>query len=159
MPLPRLRHSGEPQAPWGTGWAEYWIEKAAAPSDHVLVIAARCRIEGVGGIELALVDTGAQWSLIGGELAELAKPYAQDMDCSIAVGTRLGQIQGAFHRLDIVLVADEGEDLVVSSTVLLAPAWSGPPIVLGYRGLLERVRLGFDPGIRDDDQWVCFGGL
>jgi hypothetical protein len=42
--------------------------------------------------------------------------------------------------------------------VLLAPEWEGPP-VLGYRGLLERIRFALDPGVTDADQWMYFGAV
>lgn len=72
------------------------------------------------------------------------------------MSTRLGRIEGRLHRLSVTLVADDGRDLQVAATVLIAPEWLGPP-VLGYRGLLERVRIALDPGVADDDQWLYFG--
>lgn len=29
--------------------------------------------------------------------------------------------------------------------------------VLGYRGLLEWIRVGLDPGVHEDDHWFCSG--
>ena len=127
-------------------------------SAHTLVVAARCRLAGVNNVELALLDTGAQWTLIGGELVDLVEPFASSMRWSITYSTRLGNVEAHCYRLDIELVADEGDDLLVNATVLLAKDWKGPPIVLGYRGLLERVRLALDPGVGEDDQWLAFGG-
>ncbi len=153
--MSRPRRPGEPATPWATGWSRYWLE--ATRADRVLVVAARCRITGVGNVELALLDTGAQWSLIGGDLAELARPHASDIDAGPLYATRFGTFQTEMCRLEIELVADEGLDLIVDATVLIATDWTGPPVI-GYRGLLERVRLGLDPGTGDADQWLCFGG-
>lgn len=72
------------------------------------------------------------------------------------MSTRLGTIHGQLHRLHITLVASEGDDLEIDATLVVAPDWMGP-IVLGYRGFLERLRLGLDPGTADDDQWLSFG--
>lgn len=105
---------------------------------------------------LAMIDTGAQYTVIGGEIAELACAHGEDLDLDVSMSTRLGTIRGRMYRLAIELVAEEGEDLSVSATVLVAPDWSGP-VVLGYRGFLERVRLGFDPGLRDGNTSMCFG--
>jgi hypothetical protein len=74
----------------------------------------------------------------------------------VTITTRLGSVQARLHTLNVTLGADEGEDLTVRATVLLAPSWPGPP-VLGYRGFLERIRFGFDPGTGHDDQWMFFG--
>ena len=152
----RPRRSAEPGHPWCTGWARYEVERPFGKSR--VVVAARCRVDGIDTVEQALLDTGAQWSLIGGELAELVRPIAVHLELPpLPFTTRLGTLSGSCVRIPIVLVADEGEDLVVESTVYLMPQWTGPSVVLGYRGLLERVRLAFDPGVADD-QWLGFGG-
>lgn len=152
----RVPRRGEPALPWCTGWARYWIERDQG--DHTLIVAAQCRIVGVGGVELALFDTGAQWSLVGGELAELARPHSDPLGPRIEFRTRLGTFHGELRRLTIDLLADEGSDLRISASVLFLPNWPGPSVVLGYRGLLEWIRFGFDPGCSDSDQWFCFGG-
>jgi len=154
--MSRHRRPGEPDVPWATGWAQYWIERRQG--EHSLVVAARCRIAPIGSVELALVDTGAQWSLIGGELAELARPHLVDRVPGPRYSTRLGTFDTERGRVEIELVADHGMDLVVDATVLLAPDWTGPPMVIGYRGLLERIRIAFDPGSGASDQWLGFGG-
>lgn len=71
--------------------------------------------------------------------------------------TRFGKVLCFLHRVNVTLVADEGKDLLVPSSVLLSPDWGGPP-VLGYRGFLERIRFGLDPGdYACQDQWFFFG--
>lgn len=154
MVSPRVHQPGEPGAPWCIGWAQYSIERFV--SSQLLVVAIRCRFPVLGNVELVLLDTAASWSLIGGELAKLLRPHSEDTEHEVTQRTRSGDMVGNLHRLDLELVADEGESLLVHSTVLLVPEWTGP-LVLGYRGLLERVRLGLDPGVGDDDQWCCFG--
>jgi hypothetical protein len=61
------------------------------------------------------------------------------------------------HSVRVALLADDGDDLAIRGTFLIAPSWAGP-IVLGYRGFLERIRIALDPGIRADDAWLFFGG-
>ena len=141
--------------PWATGWAQYWIERSRG--QQLLVVAARCRIAALESVELALVDTGAQWSLIGGDLAKLVRPHLVDREPGPRYDTRIGSLETERGRLEIELVADHGMDLVVDATVMLARAWTGP-MVIGYRGLLERVRIALDPGVGVDDQWLAFGG-
>jgi hypothetical protein len=59
------------------------------------------------------------------------------------------------------LRADEGlgYDLQVDSTVAVLPEWPGP-VMLGYRGFLERIRLAIDPGgSPHEPQRIFFGTL
>lgn len=146
--------AGPGEVPWSDGTAQYWIEHDSG--DRTLVVAARCRLGTLGIDDLALLDTGAQWTVIGGELAGLLADQASDLGETVVMSTRLGRITGHFHRMNVTLVADDGLDLEIGATVLFAPEWTGP-VVLGYRGLLERVRLALDPGISNDDQWMYFG--
>ena len=105
----------------------------------------------------ALFDTAAEWSLIGGDIAEALEEEAEYDGWEMSMDTRFGKVHCRLHRLDVTLVADEGEDLRVASSVLLSSDWEGPP-VLGYRGFLERIRFGLDPGDYDrHDQWFFFG--
>ncbi len=143
-----------PGAAWSGGAAQYWVERDVG--NHLLVVAARCRLGDLEVDDLALLDTGAQWSVIGGELAELVREHAHDPGESFAISTRLGSFEGRLYRMRVTLIADDGSDLQVEATVLIAPAWHGP-VVLGYRGLLERVRVALDPGVVEDDNWMYFG--
>lgn len=152
----RLPHPGEPTVPWCNGWARFWVEKEL--DGYNLTIAARCRFGDVPFVDMALIDTGAQWSVVGGELAEQARSEGIDEEIEVVLSSRLGRIHGRLHRWTITVIADEGEDVAVPSTVLVASQWSGPP-VLGYRGFLERIRIGFDPGTELGHTWMFFGAV
>ena len=112
----------------------------------MLTVAARCRISGIGNVELALVDTGAQWSLFGGELADIARECGSDMGWSLKYSTRLGVFDARCYRLDIELVADEGQDLVVDASVLLAPEMASTADRLGLPRLTRACSRRFRPG-------------
>lgn len=124
----------------------------------MLPLAARCRVGSLTDDDYALLDTGAQWSIVGGELAELVDSDLGEPTEPVTIHTRLGDVTGTLRRLGVTLVADEGENLEVDGTVCIAPEWTGP-VVLGVRGFLERVRVALDPGVADDDQWLSFGGI
>jgi len=145
---------GTPSAPWATGFARFWIDRRSGGAS--LSVAVRCRLGQLTPTEVALLDTGSTWSVIGGETALLAAPFLGDAGPVLELSTRLGSFDGRTHRLSISLLADEGPDLEIDASVLVAPAWSGP-VVLGYRGFLERVRFALDPGVGEDDQWLSFG--
>lgn len=145
---------GQPGPPWATGFAKYWIDRTAG--QHALPVAVLCRIGRIEAEDYALLDTGAAWSVIGGDLVELISHQLTEPGAAVTMSTRLGPIHGELHRLPITLIASEGDDLEVDATVVVSSEWTGP-VVLGYRGFLERLRLGLDPGIQGDDQWLSFG--
>lgn len=141
--------NGEPTPPWSCGSARF--EPGLDVDGHSLIVAVSCRFGSLIGEVQALLDTGAQWSIVGGDMAEALKEDAEaehdgdDEAQNVKYATRLGSFDGRLHRVSVTLVADEGEELLVQSTILVIPAWRGPP-VLGYRGFLERIRIGLDPG-------------
>ncbi|MCP4104714.1 MAG: hypothetical protein GY749_04125 [Desulfobacteraceae bacterium] len=65
-------------------------------------------------------------------------------------------MDGALHRMNISLPAYSGDDLTVESTVFISEEWEGP-IVLGFKGFLERIRFALDPGIAAGEQFFYFG--
>ena len=74
------------------------------------------------------------------------------------MSTRLGRISGSLYRINISLLAEEnhGYDLTVESSIFVSKDWDGP-IVLGYRGFLERIRFALDPGVIPGEQRFYFG--
>ncbi|MFO0589643.1 MAG: hypothetical protein U0441_19045 [Polyangiaceae bacterium] len=104
----------------------------------------------------ALLDTGAAWSLVGGDLADMIAEQGGEVRQTIILSTRLGRIRGELQELDIVLPAERGDGLRVTGSVVVATGWTGP-MVLGYRGFLERLRFALDPGTQVDDAWFFFG--
>ncbi|RLC10701.1 MAG: hypothetical protein DRI57_20015 [Deltaproteobacteria bacterium] len=65
---------------------------------------------------------------------------------------------GELHRVSITLLADpgQGDELTIESTTFVSEEWEGP-VVLGYRGFLERMRFALDPGIIPGEQIFYFG--
>jgi hypothetical protein len=139
---------------WSRSGAKYSVEEPSTKG--LLVVAVRCRFGDAVDTYKALLDTGAQYSVIGGDTAEVVGDQATPVHAPMTMSTRLGKITGQLHRLDVTLVADDGQDLRVESTVLLCPEWGGP-IVLGYLGLLDRLRIALDPGVTGGNEWFYFG--
>lgn len=145
-----------PGSAWSTGGAQFAIERESTSTP--LIVAARCRLGSKKNVEWALLDTGAQWSVIGGEVASSLEGEYCEIGPALTMTTRWGRFTGELRQLEITLEADEGDSLQVLATVLVLPEWPGP-VVLGYRGFLERIRLGLDPGSSSDDQWMFFGSV
>lgn len=138
--------------PWSRGAARY--EALVESNGSKLVVAVNCAIGEYPTRLLALLDTGAQWSMLPSEIAGRAGLGAGDEE--ISMRTRFGRITGHLHTASVTLLAEKGEDLAVEARVIVSDEWSGP-IVLGYQGLLERVRIALDPGSTSaDGQWLYF---
>lgn len=129
--------------PWNTSSAEVFLDQPRPTG--VLPVAVRCRF-GSQPEELAMLDTGAQWTLIGPELIELLGDELGEGLEAITMSTRIGRFQGTLYRLPIRLLADRGTDVTVDATCCALKAWPGPNI-LGFTGFLERLRFALEPAM------------
>ena len=153
-----FRASGENYTEWSSGFASYLTDYKQG--SHGLSVAVRCRIGDLETIDLALLDTGAEWSVISGDTATILGDRLGPPSETIQMSTRFGTLLGALHRVNITLLAEEncGYDLTVEGSVFVPEDWAGPT-VLGYRGFMERVRIALDPGAILDQQIFFFGSV
>lgn len=94
-------------------------------------------------VTLAVLDTGADWSVIQTEVARALGLLDLDGEPK-SISTRLGTLHGKLVRVDAELVAEEGESVQLSSTVFVSEDWPDGTFI-GYHGFLERVRFAVDP--------------
>ena len=139
--------------PWNIGSAEVFFDQPRPAG--TMPVAVRCRF-GSQPEELAMLDTGAQWTLIGRELIELLGDELGEGLDTITMSTRLGRFHGTLHRLPIRLLADRGTDITVDSTCVALKEWEGPN-VLGFTGFLERLRFALDPADMHTAARIHFG--
>lgn len=152
-----FKHKGGISQPWSESFAEYLPGYDCASCK--LSVGVKCRLGGQEYIEVALFDTGAVWTLIGGDTAEILEDEFYDEGESISIYTRLGIMQTTLWRLPVHLVADQGcgTDITIESTIAVAPDWTGP-VVLGYRGFLERIRFALEPCRSSESKnYIYFG--
>jgi hypothetical protein len=131
--------------PWSHGAASFISE---VEQGHRYLVGVRCRLGAQENEEIAQLDTAAQWSVVGGEIAdELAADLGDIVQEHIQMSTRLGLLNGSLRKLRIELLADaeHGVNVEVDATVAVLPDWNGP-VMLGFNGFLERLRIGIDPG-------------
>ena len=95
----------------------------------------------LGIVLLALLDTGAPWSVLDAEVAESLNLLNGDGEAK-TIRTWRGNVHGRLERINLRLHADEGDSLDFEATVLVAPEWRGN--FLGYGGLLQHIRFGVD---------------
>ena len=141
---------------WSTGYSSFFISHQL--NSWRLPVAVNCRLGNLESSDIALLDTGAEWSVIGGETAEILEDQLVHPIKLFKMSTRKGSISGSLYRIDISLLAEQnsGNDLTVESSVFVSEEWDGP-IVLGYLGFLERIRFAIDPGMSVGEQLFYFG--
>lgn len=138
-------HDAAGSVPWSQGAAQFVSEQAGT---HRYFVGVRCRLGTQETEELAQLDTASEWSVISDEVAVELGNDLGDAEGNIQLHTRFGRLDGTLRRLRITLLADaeQGADVEVEATVVVLPNWPGP-VMLGFRGFLQRLRLGIDPGV------------
>jgi hypothetical protein len=148
--MPMLNLAG---APFSTGRADFVDEPlpAAGRSARVYV---RVAVEGLEEPVLALLDTGAEWPILAREIAEeigLTDASGEQETLRHANGTSTGRLV----RTTMRLLADEGDDLAVETTVFVPDEIAAfRRNFIGYTTFLERIKLGLDP----QQNHIYFGG-
>jgi len=150
-----FRRSGDQCVPWSIGNAPF-LTGSLGPGQSFYLVGVTCRIGEIVE-DIAILDTGSPWSVIGRETATILDNQLGEPTETIRMLTaRYGWIEGELCRLNITLIAENGNDLPIEGTVLVADEWEGPTI-LGYRGFLEKLRIGLDPGLVPGNQIFFFG--
>ena len=134
-----LRYSDGPE--FSTGMSSYLDADPRHPSETSRI---HVKVEFDGESVLALLDTGAAWSVLNAELAQELGLFERDGE-SMTISSRAGKIKGKLVRARTTLVADEGESIEFYSTVFVSGDWPEGNFI-GYSGLLERIRFAIDPG-------------
>lgn len=103
----------------------------------------------------AMVDTGAQFTVIAWEIAQQLGLSGNGE--SLNYSTREGLFKGELVRHNLELRSEPGgesQSLVVEATIWVSEQWRGPSI-LGYIGFLEKIRFAVDPS--PGEQLFLFG--
>jgi hypothetical protein len=93
--------------------------------------------------QLARLDTGAAWSVLGAEIASVAGIDGGSGD-QIELRTFRGTVHGRLERVPVTLIADDGDSLDMEGTFLVTEDWP-TDLFLGYAGFLESIRFALDP--------------
>jgi hypothetical protein len=106
----------------------------------------------VSGIRAeAVLDTGAPYCVMAPWLAAAAGIGAKGGLEDVTMRVRNGKITGQLHRVQLRLLADEGEDVEVDAVTVIpdvrgAHDMGDLPCFIGMRGCLEAIRFALDPG-------------
>lgn len=93
---------------------------------------------------LAMVDTGAAYSVLDADVAEELDAFDDAGAPPVELSTRHGLLRGRLVRRETWIVAQEGPTLGFEATFWVSRDWTFG-LVLGYSGLLERIRFAVDP--------------
>ena len=99
----------------------------------------------------AMVDTGGIYLLCHPQLAvQLRLDVTDAMSEVVSILFRGVLVQGRLYRLNVTLLADEGDDVPFQATAFVperyeAEQWGELPSILGFYGCLERIRIAIDP--------------
>ncbi len=127
-----------------TGGSARFHDSAGSHLESGSKIFVRFRVAHLGQEFLGLLDTGATWSILDWELAELAG-LDPNSGQRIRYSGRWGTIEGSVVPCLFRLPADEGKSLDIEGSVFVSPDWRAGNFI-GYHGLLERIRFALDPG-------------
>lgn len=105
----------------------------------------RVAVPGMDETFLALLDTGAEWSVLDREIAEQVGIADAEGEV-ITLRHKEGATDGKLVRTTVTMIADEGDALDVDATVFVPDnAWPSGRNFIGYSGFLEKIRIGLDP--------------
>jgi hypothetical protein len=120
--------------------------------EHTLLVAVPCLIGRISRTVFALLDTASEWCVLPHDLTVELGEELELLPAASSLHTRFGLLSGTLGRLTIRFPAAEGQSLEVDTTCFASEGWLGP-MVVGWKGCLERIRFGLDPS----DQFFYFG--
>ncbi len=115
------------------------------PGQAVILVAVLCRAGDLIDQDVALLDTAAEWCVMTpGVAADLGISDSKHSP-RIRLASRFGTFAGSHERISVEFTAEEGQSVSVDATWFVCNEWPGP-LVIGWRGCLERMRFALDPG-------------
>lgn len=129
-----------------TSHAGYLDQQPGADSSSARIF-VKVRLAEVEAAFVAMLDTGAAWSVFPSELMGSIGDFEAIAETTLS--TRLGKIKGHLVRIPLTLLADQGESLTLDATVFrpLAGEWPEDQFFLGYTCCLDRIRMAIDPSV------------
>jgi hypothetical protein len=125
-----------------TGACRYVADHKVGPDP--LLIALPCLVGGVPDEQYGLLDSGSYWCVLPQYLRRALGCEPERSAPVARISTRFGLFEGWLERLSLEFPAIIGEPYVVEATWFVSLDWPGP-MVLGWKGCLERFRWAIDP--------------
>lgn len=149
-------HRSRRAHPWCRGAADFlplypWQKRT-------LPIGVRCRLGRLEETSIAMLDTGATYSMIGEDYLEDLEAQWGELEGRIEIATCVSTVKVELRRLPITLLAQPGwgQDMTVTSTCAVSKDWLGPPVI-GFH-FLQQIQLAMDPGVDSSTPPMIFFG-
>src|SRR5436309_393037 len=101
-----------------TGRAAYQPDREIG--NERLLVCVACRVENLPFLTDALLDTGAQWSVVPPEIARQLGHDLVTYEMPAVMMTRFGQIRGGLERYRITFRPDQGRPVAVEATCFVS---------------------------------------
>lgn len=142
--------------PFATGMTLYSYRPAINDISNRIML--HVEIEGV--LIQGIVDTGSPYVVCPPHLSDIIGFDPADAIESIPYRVRGNLMWGSLYRVDVLFLADQGDDVRVDATVFVPDAewqdaWGEFPGFIGLTGCLERLRFAVDP----ENNRFYFGAL
>jgi len=124
------------------GRATYYPDYVEPP--HRLFVAVSCQVGESGIPQVGLFDCAGEWCVLPTSVAEELGLDLEPDGITPALHSRFGLITGRLERLPLRLLAMDGDSAEIEATCFISRDWRGP-MVIGWKGCLERIRFGLDP--------------
>ncbi len=132
--------------PFAPGSAEYYDEDPSFEKSGLSYIHVEIVIKGQIEIRtVARLDTAAPWVVLNSEISENLGLGTNGE--RVKLHTIAGEMEGTLERCPIMFTAKMGQSLEVEATIFVCDHWIRGNL-LGYAGLLERIRFAIDPSSR-----------
>lgn len=133
--------------PFATGVASYSYRPAVNDISSRIML----QVEFGGILVEAIVDTGAPYVVCPPYLSDVLRLDPRNALDRIVYRIRGFSIRGSLYRMDVHLIAAQGDSQIVDATVFVPDAewkdfWGDHPGYIGLTGCLERMRFAVDPG-------------
>jgi hypothetical protein len=135
-----------------TGRSVYGAD--VANGTHRLFVAVTCQIGTHPDRFDGLLDPAAEWCVLTPRIARDLSLLSDTGEGDTRLHSRFGTITGDLIRIPLIFPSVEGEKVTVDATWFVSADWPGP-LVIGWKGCLERLRFALDPG----DESFYFGEL
>jgi hypothetical protein len=116
-----------------------------------LFVAAQCYLAGIDEPVFGLLDTAGEWCMMSTNVAtDLG--YDLSIGGNVRMHTRFGLLTGRLETVPVEFRSADagspaGDDTLIriDATWFISEEWPGPAVI-GWKGCLERMRFGVDPG-------------
>jgi predicted aspartyl protease len=125
-----------------SGSSHYLADHQVGPLQ--LLVAVACFIGHSPERFYGLLDTAATWCVLPPRLADELGYRFEPSAAPVRMLTRLGDYNGSLERITLRFDAEDGMWTEIDATWFVSADWLGP-LVIGWKGALERIRFGLDP--------------